>query len=101
MVRGLIMPPHALFPPPQAQPPVLQGILSSSIPPAMPSIKALSMSPGLICPHRIKGDTPQSLGKPAELMTRCFYQYHHRRAQQTLTLSALKVPMLSSERGTR
>lgn len=101
MVRGLILTLRALFPRPQAQLVVLQGMLSSSIPLAMPSMAALSMSPGLVCHHWIKGDTPQPPVKPAEPVTRCAYQHHPRGAQQTLTLSALKVPMLSSEGGVR
>lgn len=62
MIRGLILPPCAQFPLPQAQPPVSQRMLSSSSPLAMPSTAALSMSPGLVCPHQFKGDMPQALG---------------------------------------
>lgn len=99
MVRGLILPLCALLPPPQAQPMVSQGMLNSSIPAAMPSMAALSMSPGMVCPHRIKGDMPQTPAKPAKPMTRCSCWHHPRGPRQTLTLSALKVPTLSSERG--
>lgn len=62
MIRGLILPPCAQFPLPQAQPPALQALLSSSSSLAMPSSAALSMSPGLVCPHQFKGDMPHALG---------------------------------------
>lgn len=101
MVRGLILPLHAYLPLPQAQLLLLQGVFSSSISLAMPSIVVLCVSPGLVCSHRIKRDTPQPPAKPAKPVTRCSYQHHPMRAQQTLTLIALKVPMLSSERGIR
>lgn len=78
LVRGLILPPCALLPPPQAQSMVSQGMLNSSIPAAMPSTAALSMSPGMVCPHRIKGDMPQTPAKPAKPMTRCYGQHHPR-----------------------
>lgn len=80
MVRGLILPPRAQFFLPQAQLPVSQGMLSSSIPLAMPSTAALSMSPGLVCPRQIEGDMPQLPGKPAKPMMRCCYRHHPRGA---------------------
>lgn len=80
MVRGLILPLCALFPPPQAQPPVSQGMLSSSVPQAMPSMAGLSMNPGLVCPHHTKGDTPQPPGKRAEPVMRCSYRHYPRGA---------------------
>lgn len=80
MVGGLILPPRVQFALPQVQLAASQGMLSSSIPLAMPSTAALSMSPGLHCPHRIKWDMPQALRKAAEPMMRWSYQHHLRGA---------------------
>lgn len=92
MVRGLILLPPAVSCSP-GQPWCRRGCFS--IPQAMPNMPALS--PGLVCLYWIKEETSR---KP-ELVRRCPYWHHPREAWRMLTLSALKVPMLSSERGIR